>query len=386
MPHASPLPRALRLLPLAALLAFAACAGGEEAAPGEAEAAPAPATRVETLTLQPTTFDEVIELTGTVEAVSDATLSAQASGTVTSLRGLGTFLAAGQAVAQVDARLAQAGTAQAEAAVASAQAQLALAEDSFQRQQPLFRDSIISALEFEGVRAQRAQAQAGLAQARAGLAQAQKQLQNTIVAAPFGGYVEEHFVELGEQIAPGQPVARVVGSGRVKIVVGVPERYAGSIVRGTPVSIRFSAYDVSPREGVVTFASNVINAQNRTFRVEVELGNPGGDLKPQMVAKVLVTRRQLRDVIVAPQLAILRDENGQTAYVAEPASGSPTGYTARLRDVALGASSDGRVVVEQGLGAGDRLIVLGQTTITEGDPVEIAEAAGGAVIAGDSAD
>ena len=194
----------MRLFPRPALLAFAlvlAACGGEEAPDTAADAeAEAPANRavpVDVLVAQPGLFEDSIELTGTVEADNDAALSPDVPGTLTYVASVGTFVRAGQVVARVRASTqqagvsqarAQAGTAQAgiaqaqaglEAARAqrqAAQAQLDLAQDQYQRQYPLYRDSILSALEFRSVESQLANARAGVAQADAGIAQAQGQL------------------------------------------------------------------------------------------------------------------------------------------------------------------------------------------------------------------
>lgn len=325
--------------------------------------------RVETLQLHPTTFEDVIELTGSVEALGDATLSAQAAGTVTDLAPLGQFVRAGQTVAQLDPGIARAAVEQAEAQVGVAQAQFDLAEDNLKRQEPLYRDSVISALEFENVRAQYHQARAGLAQARAGLAQAREQLKNTRVVAPFSGTIEERFVELGEQVTPGRQVVRIVNTSQVKVTAGVPERYAGDIREGTPVRVNLQAYGGQPRVGRITFVGSAVNPQNRTFPVEVELANPDGLLKPQMVAAVQVTREQMDSVLVVPQSAVIRDENGRSVFVV---ARTDSALVAERRAVTLGPSYGGQTVIN-GLEAGDEVIILGQTNLTQGDPVQVLE-------------
>ena len=135
----------------------------------------------------------------TVKAVDDATLSAQSAGTVIALADLGDYVGRGAAVAQLDPQIPEAAVGQAEAAVEAARAQFDLAEDNYNRQTPLYRDSIISAIEYQNVRAQFSQARAQLNQAEAALSSAKKQLQNTYVRTPFAGVVEQQFVERGEQ-------------------------------------------------------------------------------------------------------------------------------------------------------------------------------------------
>ena len=356
------------LLPMVLLLA--AC-GSDAEVEVEAETdAFDRAVPVEVVIAEPGTFEDVIEMTGTIEAPDDATLSAEAAGTLTSLAPLGTTIQRGGTVAQVNATMGRAGVAQAQAALEAAQAQAALAEDRYRREEPLLQDSIISAMEFEGVRTQRAAAQAQVAQARAALAQAQQQLAYTRVTAPFTGTVEERFVERGEQVAPGMPVVRLVSAEQLKAKAGVPERYAGDIAVGTPVRIVPQAYNAPPLQGTVSFVGRAINPQNRTFPIEVGLPGGAGPLKPEMIVRLEVQRAAFENVISLPLAAIVRDERGTSVLVVRE---EDDGLVARRQPTVLGAQSGGFVVIDSGVNAGDRVIASGQSTVSEGDRVRIAE-------------
>ena len=360
---------------VALTVALAGCGGDENDAQGATTASENERlVRVETLVLEPTTFEDVIQITGNVDALDDATLSAQSAGTVTSLAPLGTYLTTGGTVAQLNPALARSAVAQSEGQVQAAQASFDLAEDNLQRQEPLYSDSVISAIEWENVRAQYNQARASLAQAEAALAQAQEQLRQTRVATPFGGRVEEHFVELGEQVTPGREIARVINTSRVKIVAGVPERYAADIHVGTPVLMDFRAYGGQPTRGTVSFVGSAINPSNRTFPVEIIVENRENVLKPAMVANLKVTRQEIEDALVVPRDAIMRTEDGNVVYVVEQ---DENRSVAERRDVLLGSTFGGKVVVTN-LQAGDEVIVLGQTNITEGDAVQVMEQYGSA--------
>ncbi len=323
--------------------------------------------RVETLVLAPTTFEDVVQITGSVEALEDATLSAQTAGTVQALIPLGSRVSAGGAVAQLDPALTRSAVEQAEARVESAQAQFDLAEDNLNRNEPLFRDSVISAIEWENVRAQFNQARANLAQAQSALSQAREQLRQATVTSPFTGTVEEHFADLGEQVTPGMPVARVINTSRVKVVAGVPERYSADIVAGTPVSVNFRASAGVDVQGEVSFVGRAIDPQSRTFPIEVVVPNPSGTLKPEMVAQVLVTRRRIDDALVIPRSAVVRDEDGDSVFLVEREGER---NVAVKTPVTLGPSYGGNVVLTN-LQAGDEVVVLGQSNLTGGDGVQV---------------
>ncbi len=361
----------LSLVLLLAVLPLLAGCGNGQASP-DAGAAPSErtATRGETLHLEEQRFEDVIQLTGTVEALNDATLSAQPSGTVVALEELGTYVEAGEAVAQLDPAEERAAVAQAEAQLASAKAQYQLALDTYERRRPLYQDSIISAAEFQQVKAQLAQAEAARAQAKAALAQAQQRLANTRVTTPFAGTVEEHFVDEGEQVNPGRQIARVVNTRRVKTVTGVPERYANDIEVGAPVRLNFTAYnDIRRDTAEVTFVGRTIDPESRTFAVEVELPNPEGTLKPEMVVQLYLTREVIEDALVVPRAAVVRDEEGTSVYVVARAD---SGAVARKRDVTVGAETGEQVVIASGVEAGAEVVVSGQDNLAPGEPVEVA--------------
>ncbi len=324
--------------------------------------------RVETQPVTPTDFTEVIELTGSVEANNDATVSAQTAGTVEYLLPLGATAPRGAIIARINAGLTDAAVEQASAQVASATAQMNLARETYQRQEPLYRDSVISVLEFETVRTQLNQAEAQLQQAEGLLRQVQEQARYTRVTAPFSGRIEQHFVEVGEQTAPGMPIVRIVNTNTVKITTGVPERYAGDISEGSTVEVQFNTYGVDPISGIVSFAGSAIERSSRTFPIEIQVSNRKGQLKPEMIGKVLLTRAQLTDVVVVPLQAIIRDENGTNVFVAE--NDGPQRVAVR-RTVVVGPTYSGRAVIHEGLSPGDELVVSGQNLLTPGDRLDV---------------
>ncbi|MEM6326270.1 MAG: efflux RND transporter periplasmic adaptor subunit [Bacteroidota bacterium] len=382
---------------------------------------------VEVVIADPDFFEDAIEITGTVDAPNDATLSPDVPGTLTYVAPIGAFVGAGGTVAQVKATTQRAGVAQAQAGTATAragiaqaeagiaqatagikaaeaqrraaQANLDLADDQYKRQLPLFRDSILSALEFRGVetqlagaRAQVAQADAGVAQAQgqlqaaqenlnaaraqaaaaqAGVASAQAQLANTRIVAPFGGVVEARLQEPGELASPGQPVVRLVSSGAVKVVAGVPERYTTDIEPGTQVRIEPTAYNAEPRGGRVTFVGTAVNPASRTFPIEIAVDNSDRQLKPDMVVRLQVARDVLEEAIVVPQEAVVRDERGTSVFIAVTDEGGRT--VAERRPVELGPASGEQIVLASGVSAGDRIIVSGQTSLADGDLLRVTE-------------
>jgi multidrug efflux pump subunit AcrA (membrane-fusion protein) len=113
---------------------------------------------------------------------------------------------------------------------------------------------------------------------------------------------------------------------------------------------------------------SAVDARNRTFPIELVVPNPGGVVKPEMVASISVVRRSFDDAIVVDQDAIIRTADGYAVFVVEGPEDAPT---AHVRTVEVGASQEDRVVIRSGLAAGDRLVVVGQQQVADGDRVRI---------------
>jgi RND family efflux transporter MFP subunit len=124
--------------------------------------------------------------------------------------------------------------------------------------------------------------------------------------------------------------------------------------------------------GTIRFVGVSVNPDNRTVAVELVLDNPGGVLKPQMVANVRVARARLRDVIVVPQELVQRTEHGYQVFVMGDREGRPV---AVARAVELGPSYGNRIVIDSGLTDGDRLITTGYRMVDDGSLVRIVEGA-----------
>ena len=91
-------------------------------------------------------------------------------------------------------------------------------------------------------------------------------------------------------------------------------------------------------------------------------------IKPEMVANMSVTRQEVAEAIVVPQDALIRVEDGYVVFVAVEQGGH---QVAETRPVELGPTRRNLVVIEEGVSAGDRLIVVGHKSVAGGDRINI---------------
>jgi RND family efflux transporter MFP subunit len=337
--------------------ALAGCNAGAaqgESATANGDAVPARIVNVETIEVQPEPFADRVDATGQVMADRDVVVASEESGVVRSiLVEKGTRVSAGQALVRIDDRLLKA---QHDQAVSEA----ALARETFERQRRLWEeDSIGSELTF--LRAKYA-AETADANARA----LDTRLERTTIRAPFAGILDARLVEIGSTLSPGSPVVRIVDADPLKVLAGIPERYAGEVRTGAAAIVSFD--NGRTVEAKASFVGTAIDEQSRTFPIEVVVPNEGGLLKPGMVANVRVSRGIQREAILVPRDAVMRVQSGYIVYVATERDGK---WIAEARAVATGAGDAGRVVITDGLKAGEQVVVAGQQQVAGGDLIRV---------------
>ena len=290
--------------------------------------------------------------------MKDVVVSAEEGGVVRRIvRDKGRPITAGQAILQLDDAILR-------AQVATATAQSQLADEVWQRRRKLYEeDAIGSELSY-------LEAKYAAEQARGSLDALEERLARTTVSAPISGILDARLVEVGAMVSPGTPVARIVQTESIKILAGVPERYALDVAVGAGATVRFSVLADERFETSVAYAGATVDSESRTFAVELMLPNPGGRIKPEMIVDIEIVREEVDEAIVVSQQALVSMEDGHVVFVVE---GTGDDERAVLRRVEISVTRGNDVVVASGLEAGDRLVVVGQQGLTGGDRVRVVE-------------
>ncbi len=311
---------------------------------------------VEVTEVQARPFVDEIQLTASVRANQDVQVAAEESGKIREiLADKGSRVRQGEPIAKIDDAILS-------AQVEQARAQAELASQTWDRRKRLYEEDRV------GSEIAYLEAKFGAEQTAANLKGLEERLARTTIRAPFDGVLDERMVEVGSSVAPGQVVARVVDLDPVKVTAGVPERYAADVRKGAEARVTFDVFPDDLYRARIGYVGATVSAQNRTFPIEVIVPNPKGLIKPQMVANVSVARRDLASALVVPQDALVRVENGYVVFVAGDRGQGPI---AEVRPVTLGPSQRNEVVIESGVQEGDRLIVVGQKSVADGDHINV---------------
>jgi RND family efflux transporter MFP subunit len=175
--------------------------------------------------------------------------------------------------------------------------------------------------------------------------------------APVSGTVVERNASPGQSVGPSVNLFTVADLSNVWITVDVYEGDLARVQRGAQASVTPTAFPNDRFAGRVTYAGGVVDPESRTFKVRVEVPNPGSRLRPGMFAQVRIPTVMVgadAAQIVIPEKAI-QDLNGTTVvFVAR----GPDQYVARKVTVA-GRPRDGAVTIAGGLTEGERIAVAG---------------------------
>src|SRR5690606_15418999 len=175
--------------------------------------------QVAVITVGERAVGEGLVLDGSLQAVHQSVLSAQASGRIANLTvKAGDRVKAGQVLAVIDDRATRAGVAQAQAGVAQAEANLAHALAAFERAQALRSQGFVAQAALDAAQAQFRAAEAGAAAARAGQTQATVAQGFTRLTAPYDGWVLATHAEAGSLAVPGAPVLTVYAPQPIRAV------------------------------------------------------------------------------------------------------------------------------------------------------------------------
>lgn len=280
---------------------------------------------------------------GRIEAVNQATVSAQTSGRIAELPfDVNDFVDAGAVIMRFTDTEQRAAFAQANAALQEAQARLEQAEQEFARVSSMFENATVSKSRFDQAKADRDAAQARLNAARSGVASAKEQLEYTVVRAPYAGIVSKRHVELGELVAPGQPLISGLSLQSLRVNVDVPQGMFHA-VRTIGKAYVYVGGERIEAESMTFFP--VADAAANTFRVRVNLPDGAATLYPGMFVKVGFVIGETQRLLV-PEDAIVRRSELSAVYVVD-------GDEVALRQVRLGRSYGGAVEILAGISEGE---------------------------------
>ncbi len=291
----------------------------------------------------------------------------------------GELVEAGDLLFQIDPRPYQALLEASSAQIAQAQSQLVLAQSEAGRAKSLLDSRAISREEYDQRRSALLGAQATLKAAEAAHRTAQLNVEYTQVTAPVSGRVGRALVTKGNLANADQTLlTSLVSVDPMYVYFDVDEESTlnaqalAELGKSMVVNIGLAGETGFPHQGKLDFIDNQLNSQTGTLKYRAKVNNPDSIFKPGQFARVEMPVAQLERALLVDRKAILTDQDRRFVYVVNQDN------TVARRPVVPGRAVDNRVVIQQGLENGDRVVVNGvQKIFGDGMPVAPQEVAMG---------
>ena len=338
------------VLAVSASLALAGCQVKEEKTGG-----PSP-VRVKVMKVALSEQKTSGRFSGTVEEAAGTPLSFSVMGTVNAVSfRLGDRVEKGQLLASLDATSVR-------SSYDAAKAALVQAEDAYRRMKELHGKGSLPEIKWVEV-------QSKLQQARSMEEMARKNLKDCKLYAPFSGVIADKSVEVGQNVIPGMAVGKLLGVSRLKVKISMPESEIASVSLHQKAEIVVPALGSRRFSGMVSEKGIMADPFSRSYEVNIDVADAGGDLMPGMVTEVRLAGADGGTAVIVPARIVQLDEKNRS-FVWIDNNG-----VAEKRVISCGDFAGDGVVITSGLKVDDRIIVEGQQKVCNGTKITADEEA-----------
>ena len=188
----------------------------------------------------------------------------------------------------------------------------------------------------------------------------------TPIESTIDGLVKQVYVEIGDYISPQMPLLQVIDMDVVEVVVHIPERDIGRISLGLRVEVGVASYPNKIFRGRVDELSPVVEPISRTREARIRIDNPDHVLKPGMFGKVKIIIRRTGNTVLIPVASLVEREGSRVVFIVNDEKASMVEPEVDIKEGDM-------ISVLSGIGEGDRVIVIGQQNVNEGDGVRVTE-------------
>jgi membrane fusion protein (multidrug efflux system) len=301
----------------------------------------------------------------------------------------GAVVKTGQVLFQMDPKPFQVQVDAAVAVVQRNQAALQVATASLKRTKPLVQQNALSQKDLDDAQGQYEQSEAAVAQSQAQLETARLNLSYTTITSPVDGITSSAAITDGTYLSPQNSQLTTVSvitpiwvnfslsENQVQRLEN--ETKAGRIRlpkdRNMTVEIERSDGSLYPFTGKITFANPSYNTQTGTFLLRATVDNPDGQLRPNQYVRVRLLGAVRPNAILVPQRAVQQGAKGHFVWLIDDAG------KAEVRPIIVGEWQRDNWFVNDGLNAGEKVVVDGAQRLYQGATVQVMPAASKAAAA-----
>jgi membrane fusion protein (multidrug efflux system) len=320
---------------------------------------------IKVITTQKMPVRPYIEAVGTLQPWDEVIISSEVDGIIKEIpveEGFpvtkGMFLLK---INDIDYRL---GVQTAEAALGQAQAGLNNAKIMFDRMEALYKQSGVSKQDFDNASTRLDVSVQDVERAKAALSIAKERLSRVILRSPINGMIKQKAVTTGMFVKTGMPLLNLIQIDPLFLTFSVTEKDVGTLKRGQDVVFSVDAFPNREFKGKVDIIYPNLDEHSRMLKVEALIPNRSLELKPGFFSRVMVYTGAQKEAVLIPITSILYEGTKVRVFLNE-------NNKARERYLKLGRKYGEMMEIAEGLQAGEKLVVVGQNTLTDGVNVRV---------------
>ena len=343
------------------------------------EQAPPPAIEtvraIRTITVTEPASGKMRRFSGAVEAADTSSISFEVPGNVRQVKvDVGKTVSKGQVLAVLDEQTYRLNVEAAQAAVRRAEVESTDALAYLGRLQELVARSpgAISVRRVEQAQAKFDGARQNLSYNISRLNLVRRDLERTVLSAPFDGVIAKRHVDPFQEVARGERMFDLFMEGAMQAAISIPESEIDQIYLGQSGEIRFPSIPGQLHKGIVTEISKAVGAANAfPVKLTIEADVDNARIRPGITAEVTLL---LGDEVEGDQAYLIPvgallfggTESGNDVFVFDPETS--TVIRTAIEDDGIRGSS---IVVNKGLKAGDIIAVAGVSFLRDGQKVRL---------------
>jgi multidrug efflux system membrane fusion protein len=313
---------------------------------------------------------------GKVQAFSTVVIKSQVDGEILSVHFTeGQEVKKGDLLFTIDPRPFEANLKRAEAQLAKDKAQLQNAKKLIERYQSVVQRGYVSQEQYDTGLANAAALEASVKADEAAVENAKLELKYCTIRAPIDGITGEIKVHQGNIIKAKdneRPMVTINQVSPVYVAFSIPEQQLPEIKRHMSsgklgVLARVPGDETNPVQGHLAFVDNTVDPATGTIQLKATYENVGKMLWPGQFVNVVLTLTTRRGAVVIPSQAVQTGQQGQYVFVVKSDS------TVEYRAVVAGKTIDHEVVIDKGIGAGEKVVTDGQLRLAQGSQVKVVE-------------
>jgi RND family efflux transporter MFP subunit len=325
---------------------------------------------IKTITVSERGSGQLRRFPGIVEAVDTSSISFEVAGNTREVNvNVGDRVVEGQVLATLDDKPFQLSVEGAEAEVGRAKAQLAEKDTDYERQKTLYEKDWVAKAAYDQALAARDSAANQVSYANSKLNLARRDLEKTVLTAPFDGVIAGKFVDPFQEVARGEKVFEIYREGAMDVLLSVPETAINEVYLGLPAEITFPSDKVASLKGRVSEIGTVAGDAN-AFPVKVAIADPPDQVLPGMTAEVALILGEVGGEVsyLVPISAIAAGDKPGEGYVFVF---DPKTDTVKKTEVRGSGVKDNRIFITQGISPGDVIAVAGVSFLRDGQKVKL---------------